>query len=387
MRKKSEIVVRKVKKGLEFKIKLEGRKGPFDKALMDYEFDESMNGKACEVEVDEKNNVLGIWIDGIEYLKKVKTQIIPKKKSKYPVHQVNKPAFQDFRKTTPAHSNVAERSHPDSFVISKTRLPRDTRDLDIKDIDNFYLKFLKAARFEEADKKFKFHHHGRRNGSFEIKPNFKNIDFTGISKRYEDCMKSLLPDHNKTMKFKPDWRLIVGLGNESVYEISITLHHIYGFPYIPGSAIEGVVRNWIITELFHSDEKEALKDLGFCDIFGCTAESVYKEARKGKIFFFDAFPTEAPKLDFDIMNPHYSEYYSEGKPPGDYYNPIPIPFLTVKDTPFTFNIAAKENIAISDGIFAGKPILDITSEWLIKALSEHGIGAKTAVGYGSLNQI
>ena len=44
--------------------------------------------------------------------------------------------------------------------------------------------------------------------------------------------------------------MVVGLGGESVYETSITLHHIYGIPYIPASSIKGVVRSWIITEVF-----------------------------------------------------------------------------------------------------------------------------------------
>jgi len=40
------------------------------------------------------------------------------------------------------------------------------------------------------------------------------------------------------------WRLIVGLGLPSPLETGITLHHLYGFPYLPGSAIKGVTRGW-----------------------------------------------------------------------------------------------------------------------------------------------
>jgi len=35
-------------------------------------------------------------------------------------------------------------------------------------------------------------------------------------------------------------RMIVGLGDESVLETSIMLHHTYGVPYIPGSALKGL---------------------------------------------------------------------------------------------------------------------------------------------------
>ena len=38
------------------------------------------------------------------------------------------------------------------------------------------------------------------------------------------------------------WRLVVGLGLPSPLETGITLHHLYGIPYLPGSAIKGVTR-------------------------------------------------------------------------------------------------------------------------------------------------
>src|SRR4051812_25489068 len=35
-------------------------------------------------------------------------------------------------------------------------------------------------------------------------------------------------------------RMVVGLGAESVLETAISLHRIYGVPYIPGSALKGL---------------------------------------------------------------------------------------------------------------------------------------------------
>ena len=37
---------------------------------------------------------------------------------------------------------------------------------------------------------------------------------------------------------------------------------------------------------------------------------------------------------------------------------------------------------ITTGQFAGKTLLEVAEDWVSKALTEHGIGAKTAVGYG-----
>ncbi len=107
--------------------------------------------------------------------------------------------------------------------------------------------------------------------------------------------------------------------------------------------------------------------------------SHYKKARKGGLVFFDAFPLKAPQLKTDVMNPHYAEHYSDrdnNRPPADYYEPVPVFFLTVEKTPFQFIAGAKSEIFAqtiknkSDGsecnIFG----------WLKSARTAHGIGAK-----------
>ena len=306
----------------------------------------------------------------------------------------------------PNSSKESKDSHyiADSLDISKTKLPEDTRHIlkDINDIDNFNLKLNKAARFEEnkKDAKFEFFKTDKGKILYQIKANFSENILENISKRFYGSIKKLNLKFSEDLVLTPDWRMVVGLGNESVYKTSMTLHHIYGIPYIPASAIKGVVRSYIITEKFGKDDKEetdlknaekrALEDQEFCDIFGCPKESFYKEARKGKIVFFDAFPLSKPNIEVDIMNPHYTPYYSDssGKiPPADYHNPVPIHFLTVKDTKFRFiiGINKKDNSPTQeDNVLCDYP--SITYNWMKKALHEHGIGAKTAVGYGYMKR-
>jgi CRISPR-associated protein Cmr6 len=160
--------------------------------------------------------------------------------------------------------------------------------------------------------------------------------------------------------------------------------------YIPGSAVKGIVRSWIITELFCEEgaegaEKRAIDDEGFRAIFGTPEEA-------GKVRFFDAYPISQPEIETDIMNPHFGEYYGDQtgkKPPADYLTPVPIPFLTVKDTAFRFVLGIRESenslIRESSLLERSRPLLDFAEQWLKKALSEHGIGAKTAVGYGLMS--
>jgi CRISPR-associated protein Cmr6 len=307
------------------------------------------------------------------------------------------------------HKNIRDRGGDiqkvkdieDSLNVEKTKIPKDTKKIlsDFKNVDNFNLKFNKLARFEKN--KFKFFETDRRGVKYQIKANFSDNFINNVARQYYGSIKRLNLEFSEDLVLKPEWRMAIGLGNESVYETSMTLHHIYGIPYIPGSAIKGVVRSHIITELFGVDENDsldlknaenkALQDQGFCDIFGCPQKSFYNESRQGKLIFFDAFPQSDPQMKPDVMNPHYGPYYSDpsvNTPPADYHNPKPIFFLTVIDTEFRFIIGIKEkdNNTIQQGEFKDKYPLETAYECMEKALREHGIGAKTSAGYGYLEE-
>lgn len=279
------------------------------------------------------------------------------------------------------------------------KLPKDTRKIiSIENIDNFALKLNKTSNFD-SDDKFKFFKMDKKSKSklIEIRPKFSETIIKSIAARYK---KNLNTSGLKiqAITYDPIWKMALGLGNESVYETSMTLHHIYGIPYIPGSTLKGVIRSHIIKELFGKNiqgeldlknaEDEALEDQGFCDIFGCPKKnSYYQENRQGKIIFFDALPVSLPIIKPDVMNPHYAPYYSDkqGKtPPADYHNPVPIFFLIVEKTQFEFIIGVKEKSThkIQTGKFIDKNLFEETFEWMKKGLKEHGIGAKTAAGYG-----
>jgi len=180
--------------------------------------------------------------------------------------------------------------------------------------------------------------------------------------------------------------VVTGLGVESVYETGLTLHHTYGFPFLPGQTIKGVVRGFVIVEEFDGDEKQALADPGFCAIFGSDDKSYDKTFRRGSVVFFDGLPSRSPKPELDIMNPHFSHYYEKDWSPGEYDDPVPVHFLSVKDftVRFRFGLLPRAGEAAEQGRFAGKNYLDLVSGWLKAALSENGIGAKTAVGYGRM---
>lgn len=208
--------------------------------------------------------------------------------------------------------------------------------------------------------------------------------------------------------------LSIGLGTISVMDTSITLHYINGFPYIPSFSIKGLTRSYMVEKYYDGDEKKAMDDDGIKIIFGISSnqkENEYMEQiasinnpteHVGLIIFFDAFPIiETIKIDLDIMNPHYPDYYKGNSYPTDNQNPQPIFFPVIKEGEFEFNLGinpyhgflkkyqTKDHINTKINNFptkldnnSPKAILNITSELLKEALIEEGIGAKTSLSYG-----
>lgn len=170
--------------------------------------------------------------------------------------------------------------------------------------------------------------------------------------------------HCREFTCRVEWRLIVGLGAVHPHETSMILHHLYGVPYIPGSAVKGVTR-YYAKNYEHASENEVT------EVFGMQSK---EKSCAGRVIFLDALPadSESFKLEVDIMNPHYLNYYQGDEPPADWQDPTPIPFLVIgKDTRFTFRLLSRY-----------ESLLQRAEEWLRYALKKIGIGAKTAVGYG-----
>ncbi len=202
-------------------------------------------------------------------------------------------------------------------------------------------------------------------------------------------------------------RLAIGLGIPNRAENGFWLDQTHGLPLIPGSVLKGLSQDyallsrdaWPGTEVFRHDPE-------LTAIFGAqTPEKSekpdkpdkpdkYFQARQGHVVFFEALPVlsnNANPFDLDIINPHYQPYYSEGKPPADYYSPVPIVFLTIQlGLTFQFALAARDadytwktntgqechcHIAAAD-------LLPLAISSLQGAITTLGVGAKTSLGYG-----
>jgi CRISPR-associated protein Cmr6 len=375
--------------------------------------DRSLNNIICQFELlnGESGHIVKVIVNGQELLKD--TAETERKAIRIKEREEREAREREAKENEKKFKALNASFKDDSFDITKTFCPKDTVSLNIQrfEVDNFALKLDKFARFDYKDSKEnenKFHFFngqiitkGSRGDKQTILPKFmikhNNYGFGKDEEAVEWFTKIKNKELNRTELFlgksnygkvtlKPNWRLIIGLGGASVYETSMTLHHIYGFPYIPASSVKGVLRSWILVNYFNgSEDKNAEEKAGKCEnfqkIFGTQEEA-------GKIIFFDTFPTKPPKIEVDVMTPHYGDYYTDNEnkkriAPTDTMSPNPIPFLTVADTPFQFLFGSKD-FEINQKLWSFEEggEAKTLSEWLKSALENHGIGAKTAVGYG-----
>ncbi len=211
--------------------------------------------------------------------------------------------------------------------------------------------------------------------------------------------------------FKSESRLVIGLGAGSVLETSLTLHKVWGIPYIPSTALKGILRMAFFWEI----AREIAKGISLGDLQKMLDEPIeeFKKRKgerlnecygkilkfkyllgspdyKGLLLFLDAYPLDL-KFDVDVMNVHYPEYYSgKEKKARDDEMPNPIFFLTLAPgvrflVVILFDVKRYELIEEKE---FSKEEVKVEVECLIaRAFKEFGVGAKTRVGYGVLGQI
>lgn len=210
-------------------------------------------------------------------------------------------------------------------------------------------------------------------------------------KRWKDTLNAV---GASTYPAKVEGRMVVGLGDAGVLETAITLHHTYGVPYIPGSALKGLAAGFANRRLEDPQWRKppSVKDAGdttgdaHAVLFGKPVTTITKpdgtvttsNAKAGYVTFFDALYVPGSgvgnrALHPDVMAIHHRDYYRGGSPtpPADWDSPGPVPFLSATGS---YLIALAGPI---DWVSAAFDILRL-------ALEQEGIGAKTSSGYGRL---
>lgn len=189
----------------------------------------------------------------------------------------------------------------------------------------------------------------------------------GDQKKLEDLVKYLHAGAT-TFRMQTETRLLIGRGTPSVFEQGISLHPLFGLPFLPGSAVKGVTAHWAAA----NDEDAKLRE----QIFGPQTED--EEKAQGKVVFLDAVPLQRQCLKKDVLAPHYPKYYSgENDWPSDEEGPN-VFFLPAVKREVVFQFA----VQLAAAAKSEEQLLITAQEWIQSALQEFGIGSKTGSNYG-----
>lgn len=193
------------------------------------------------------------------------------------------------------------------------------------------------------------------------------------------------------LEITPYWRVVVGHGETSVHETSLSMSPVHGVPIWPGSGLKGAASAHASARGDHLEDIKTrfgaprphtgLSDSAELAPRTGTGEVV---ARQGGAVILDAFPVTSPRVVVDVLTPHGGGYYREANaaqpapgvpppvvtPPAEYHNPVPVHFLAVETTPFHTMILGPSTVV--------EPVCDLLAE----AARDEGLGGKTAAGYG-----
>lgn len=233
------------------------------------------------------------------------------------------------------------------------------------------------------------------------------------ARSYERWEKSFSAAGDRLPKLELKSRLLIGHGSSSAVDVGITVHHTWGVPVIPGSAVKGLVAHYVDATYGPSepdrqpweqqgDERtrahyQGVTWRGRCvergpgavyrALFGAPdarEDDVMREhdlgagASAGLVVFHDALYVPGSikgnkPFAADVLTVHQKSYYdSLGKSaPNDYDSPNPVAFLTVRP-----------GACLLFALSGPAQWTDLAEKLLRDALDRWGVGGKTSAGYG-----
>ncbi|MGC8988954.1 MAG: type III-B CRISPR module RAMP protein Cmr6 [Verrucomicrobiia bacterium] len=181
-------------------------------------------------------------------------------------------------------------------------------------------------------------------------------------------------------------RLLIHLARASVLEnVGLYCDRTTGLPQIPGTALKGLLSTWACWANHFNPADGSFT--GFKDASTLRRNFIAPEARlaqqilgdnsadgsehAGDVFFIGGFPLTPPRLGLDIVNPH-------SEPDGKTKTRLtPNTFLCIEPgTTWRFAFYVRTGAPNPDELVA------TTRQWITEVLTQFGIGAKTAAGYG-----
>jgi CRISPR type III-B/RAMP module RAMP protein Cmr6 len=192
-----------------------------------------------------------------------------------------------------------------------------------------------------------------------------------------------------SFRFRLGARMIVNHAGGVIENAGLALDRNSGAPFIPGSTIKGIARAG--AGISGAKPEEVALVFGWAPNRNQETDiplTLPVNAFGGSVAFLPAYPTGIARLERDIVTVHHPEYYAGKRPVAlDDESPILNEFPVVAaGAEFQFILApvGAARIAVMGDLLklAGCNVLAKAKEWLIAGLTQHGVGSKTAAGYG-----
>lgn len=199
-----------------------------------------------------------------------------------------------------------------------------------------------------------------------------------VAARRRAALKSLSTEPGisvVTVVARPMGAVVTGTGAGGIRNVGIELHGTYGWPVLPGTTLKGVARSY-------ARDEEDLPDGMPAALFGGSPGDD-EGARAGSVTFLDTLPGPGGiTVAEHVLTPHTRGYRisdpdedgddvgSGPRPPAEYVNPVPVPFLVLTGGVVHIHLAGPQ------------PEVGQAAGLLARALDDTGLGAKTTSGYG-----
>lgn len=204
-----------------------------------------------------------------------------------------------------------------------------------------------------------------------------------VAARRRAALRALAADSGVsvvTVIAEPLGAFVTGTGAGGIRDVGIELHGTYGWPVLSGTTLKGVAHASAREENAVEDEQAA--------VFGAPPHGDFP-AQTGSVTFLDSLPDPGDarlseiQVAEHVLTPHTRGYRLGGdeddagddqssapKPPAEYVNPVPVPFLALQGGGFPVHLVGPE------------PEVTQAAQLLKQGLDEIGLGAKTTSGYG-----
>jgi CRISPR-associated protein Cmr6 len=239
---------------------------------------------------------------------------------------------------------------------------------------------LSIKEQKSSSKSFSSSPIGNIGREFYMSPSYgKKLIDKNVSQLLKTAQKYLAITHTKTFMLETLYPgLLIGAGyahpklkeNNDDFQLGFFFDHTTGLPVIPGSSIKGMLRALLPIDGDVDSKRAYVKELYEWD--DAFIDDLCNCFEDGKTIFYDAYIVSTNDEKGRIFAEDYVTSHFSDEPMGMFKEPNPVRFIKIRPgVSFQFQFGTDD-----------EKVVDAFKQLLI----DHGVGAKTNVGYGMFQE-